>query len=209
MALRLKAMGQPNYANGFELSFHENALELPLKWKKPQTIFVNSMSDLFHKDVPVEFIVKTFDVMRRAHWHKFQVLTKRSDRLLELSPMLPWAPHIWMGVSVESLKYTPRIDHLRHTGAVVKFLSLEPLLGPLPGLILEGIDWVIVGGESGPGARPMNSAWVLDIRDICQEARVPFFFKQWGGTRKKKAGRELEGRTWDEMPALTLGADSA
>jgi protein gp37 len=201
MALRLKAMGQPNYANGFNLTLHENALELPLKWKKAQTIFVNSMSDLFHKDVPVEFIVRTFDVMRRADWHNFQVLTKRSERLLELSPILPWRPHIWMGVSVETIGYTPRIDHLRQTGARVKFLSLEPLLGPLPGLNLEGIDWVIVGGESGPGARPMDLAWVTEIRDQCLNARVRFFFKQWGGTRKKKAGRELEGRTWDEMPA--------
>jgi protein gp37 len=201
MALRLKAMGQPNYANGFELALHESALELPLKWKKPQTIFVNSMSDLFHKGVPVEFVVKTFDVMRRADWHIFQVLTKRSDRLLELSSMLPWGPHIWMGVSVETLQYVPRIDHLRKTGAMIKFLSLEPLLGPLPGLNLKGVDWVIVGGESGPGARPMDPTWVLEIRDQCLDARVPFFFKQWGGTRKKKAGRELEGRTWDEMPA--------
>ncbi|MGO8815361.1 MAG: DUF5131 family protein [Terriglobia bacterium] len=203
MALRLKAMGQPNYANGFDLSLHESALELPLKWKKPQTIFVNSMSDLFHKDVPVEFIVKTFDVMRRADWDKFQVLTKRSDRLLELSPLLPWPPHIWMGVSVENLKYTSRIDDLRQTGAIVKFLSLEPLLGSLPGLDLGGIDWVIVGGESGPGARPIDPAWVLEIRDQCLDARVPFFFKQWGGTRKKRGGRELEGRTWDETPTLS------
>jgi protein gp37 len=200
MALRLKAMGQPNYAKGFDLALHESALELPLKWKKPQTIFVNSMSDLFHKDVPLDFILKTFDVMRRADRHNFQVLTKRSERLLELSPILPWRSHIWMGVSVETLKYTHRIDHLRQTGAMVKFLSLEPLLGPLPGLNLEGIDWVIVGGESGPGARPMDPAWVTEIRDQCLNARVPFFFKQWGGTRKKKAGRELEGRTWDEMP---------
>jgi protein gp37 len=202
MALRLQAMRQPNYAKGFDLTLHENALELPLKWKKPQTVFVNSMSDLFHKAVPVEFILKTFDVMRRADWHTFQVLTKRSDRLLELSPKLPWEPHIWMGVSVETQSYTIRIDHLRKTGAVVKFLSLEPLLGPLPRLNLEGTDWVIVGGESGPGARPMDPAWVLEIRDQCLDARVPFFFKQWGGTRKKKTGRELDGRTWDEMPAL-------
>jgi protein gp37 len=195
-------MRQPNYANGFDLTLHENALELPLKWKKPHTIFVNSMSDLFHKAVPVEFIIKTFDAMRRADWHTFQVLTKRSDRLLELSPILPWMPHSWMGVSVETLPYVSRIDDLRKTLAAVKFLSLEPLLGPLPGLNLEGIDWVIVGGESGPGARPMDPAWVLEIRDQCLDARVPFFFKQWGGTRKKKAGRELEGRTWDEMPVV-------
>jgi protein gp37 len=201
MAVRLKAMGQPNYVNGFNLALHEGALNLPLRWKKPQTIFVNSMSDLFHKDVPVDFILKTFDVMRCANWHHFQILTKRSERLLDLSPILPWRPHIWMGVSVEDSKYTCRIDHLRQTGAMVKFLSLEPLLGPLPGLNLEGIDWVIVGGESGPGARPMDSAWVTEIRDQCLDGRVPFFFKQWGGTKKKKAGRELEGRTWDEMPA--------
>jgi len=202
MALRLQAMRQANYANGFDLTLHENALQLPLKWKKPQTIFVNSMSDLFHNAVPVDFIFKTFDVMRRADWHNFQVLTKRSQRLLELAPQLSWKPNIWMGVSVETLQYTFRIDHLRQTEAMVKFLSLEPLLGPLPGLNLEGIDWVIAGGESGPGARPMHPAWVLEIRDQCLDARVPFFFKQWGGTRKKKAGRELEGRTWDEMPAL-------
>ena len=201
MALRLQAMGQPNYAEGFKLALHESALELPLKWKKPQTIFVNSMSDLFHKDVPLDFILKTFDVMRRCDWHNFQILTKRSERLLELSPILPWRLHIWMGVSVETLRYTSRIDHLRQTGAMVKFLSLEPLLEPLPSLNLAGIDWVIVGGESGPGARPMDPAWVTEIRDQCVDARVPFFFKQWGGTRKKKAGRELEGRTWDEMPA--------
>ncbi len=160
------------------------------------------MSDLFHKAVPVEFILGTFDVMCRADWHRYQVLTKRSERLLELSPLLPWKAHIWMGVSVENQGYTFRIDHLRHTGAMVKILSLEPLLGPLPSLNLEGIGWVIVGGESGPGARPIDPAWVLEIRDQCLDAGVPFFFKQWGGTRKKKSGRELEGRTWDDMPAL-------
>lgn len=202
MARRLKAMGQPNYANGFELTLHEHALELPLGWKKPQTVFVNSMSDLFHKDVPFEFIQRVFDVMQRAHWHRFQVLTKRSERLLELSPRLEWASNIWMGVSVETLTYTFRIDHLRQTGARVKFLSLEPLLGPLPDLNLADIDWVIVGGESGPGARPMEPEWVIEIRDQCLAAEVPFFFKQWGGFNKKQAGRELEGRTWDEMPAV-------
>jgi len=200
MALRLQAMGQPNYANGFALTLHENALELPLRWRKPQTIFVNSMSDLFHEAVPVEFIFKIFDVMCRANWHRFQILTKRSARLFELSPRLPWRAHIWMGVSAERIDYTFRIDHLRKTAATIKFLSLEPLLGRLPGLNLRGIDWVIVGGESGPGARPMNPAWVTEIRDQCVSAGVPFFFKQWGGTRKKKTGRKLEGRTWDEMP---------
>jgi len=202
MAIRLQAMGQPNYVNGFQPTLHELALQLPLKWKKPQLIFVNSMSDLFHHDVPVEFILHAFEVMRKANWHHFQILTKRSARLLELDSSLPWAPHIWMGVSVETEDYTFRIDQLRLTKAHVKFLSLEPLLGPLHHLNLDAIDWVIVGGESGPGARLMNPFWVADIRDQCQKACVPFFFKQWGGTRKKKTGRELEGRTWDEMPLI-------
>ncbi len=200
LALRLQAMGQPNYANGFKLSVQEHMLELPLRWKMPQVIFVNSMSDLFHRDVPTEYIHRVFDVMNRAHRHRFQVLTKRSQRLLRLSPTLDWRSHVWMGVSVESTDYTFRIDHLRETGAHVKFLSLEPLLGPLPDLNLQGIDWVIVGGESGPGARAMNIKWVLEIRDQCIAVGVPFFFKQWGGTNKKKAGRKLEDRTWDEMP---------
>ena len=200
MAKRLKAMGQPNYANGFRLTLHEDVLELPLRWKKPQMIFVNSMSDLFHKAVPIEFIQRTFDVMRRAHWHQFQVLTKRSERLLELDPLLQWPENVWMGVSVENADYFWRIDDLRITHARIKFLSLEPLLGPLPNLGLRGIDWAIVGGESGPGARPMDPAWVVDIRRQCQRARVPFFFKQWGGVHKSKAGRELDGRTWDQLP---------
>ena len=202
LSLRLQAMGQPNYANGFILTTHEHALELPLQWKKPQTIFVNSMSDLFNKDVPVDFIHRVFDVMRRADWHRFQILTKRSDRLLDLSPQLPWSPHIWMGVSVENEDYVYRIDHLRRTKAKLKFLSLEPLLGPLRRLNLKGIDWVIVGGESGPGSRPMAQSWAVDIRNQCRKANVPFFFKQWGGFNKKKSGRSLEGRTWDEMPLL-------
>jgi len=200
MAVRLKAMGQPNYANGFEVTVHEHALSLPLKWAKPQTIFVNSMSDLFHEEVPQEFILTTFDIMRQAHWHRFQILTKRSERLSELDAILPWAPNIWMGVSVETDDYTFRIDHLRRTKAATKFLSLEPLLGPLPNLDLEGIDWVIVGGESGIRARPMDPGWVVEIRDQCQEAGVPFFFKQWGGVNKKRTGRLLDGRTWDETP---------
>ena len=200
MAKRLKAMGQPNYANGFKLTLHESVLEKPLEWKKPQIIFVNSMSDLFHKDVPVEFVLRTFDVMRRAHWHTFQVLTKRAERLEELSPLIEWPENVWMGVSVETEKYTYRIDHLRRTAAKTKFLSLEPLLGPLPALNLKGINWAIVGGESGPGARPVMQEWVTEIRDQCLAAKVPFFFKQWGGVQKKRAGRTLEGRTWDEMP---------
>lgn len=206
MAKRLQAMGQPNYVNGFDLTLHERALQLPLKWKKPQTIFVNSMSDLFHTEVPVAFILKAFEVMRRANWHNYQILTKRSARLLELDSILPWAPHIWMGVSVETEDYAFRIDHLRRTTAHIKFLSLEPLLGPLQRLNLNAIDWVIVGGESGPGARPMNPLWVIDIRNQCQKAGVPFFFKQWGGTRKKQTGRELEGRTWDEMPVIEMNS---
>jgi protein gp37 len=206
MARRLQAMGQPNYAKGFDLAVHEHALELPLQWKTPQAIFVNSMSDLFHRDVPMAFIERVFDVMNRADWHQYQVLTKRSARLLELNRLLPWANHIWMGVSVETEKYLHRIDDLRGTGAHIKFLSLEPLLGPIPNLNLEGIDWVIVGGESGPGARPMLEDWVTDIRNQCGKAEVPFFFKQWGGVNKKKAGRLLEGRTWDKMPLSLAGA---
>lgn len=201
MALRLQAMGQPKYVAGFKLSIHENTLETPLHWKKPRMIFVNSMSDLFHQDVPLEFIQQVFDVMRRAAWHTFQVLTKRSSRLFELDREICWPPNVWMGVSVENQDYTFRIDHLRQTGALVKFLSLEPLLGSLPNLNLRNIDWVIVGGESGPGARPMAQEWVIDVRDQCLAARVPFFFKQWGGVRKKRAGRLLQDRTWDQMPA--------
>jgi protein gp37 len=195
-------MGQANYANGFKLALHEHALELPLKWKKPQTVFVNSMSDLFLKDVPLDFIKKVFSVMHRAHWHTFQILTKRADRLLELSQDLHWASNIWMGVTVENSDYVHRIDCLRQTGAHVKFLSIEPLLGPISNLNFEGIERVIVGGESCPGARLMDPSWVVDIRDQCRKAGAPFFFKQWGGVRKKKAGRELDGRTWDEMPVF-------
>ena len=200
MAKRLQAMGQPNYRSGFEVALQPQMLELPLGWKKPQSIFVNSMSDLFHEKVPLDFIQRVFDVVRRADWHRFQVLTKRAVRLAEVSSSLAWPTNIWMGVSVESAACVRRIDELRRTSAHVKFLSLEPLLGPLAGLDLAGIDWVIVGGESGPKARPMAAEWVADIRDQCRGAGVPFFFKQWGGTNKKRAGRLLEGRTWDEMP---------
>jgi protein gp37 len=200
LALRLQAMGQRNYRNGFEVTLQPQMLELPLRWKSPKRIFVNSMSDLFHEDVPLSYIKDVFSVMRRADRHQYQLLTKRSKRLLELDPLLGWAPQVWMGVSVENEDYLDRIDHLRRTGAHVKFLSLEPLLGPLRKLRLRGIDWVIVGGESGPGARPVDPAWVTDIRDQCVSADVAFFFKQWGGVQKKRAGRELEGRTWDEMP---------
>lgn len=202
MALRLQAMGQRNYVDGFKLSLHEHMLERPLQWKKPQVIFVNSMSDLFHDDVPFSFIQKVFRVMRQANWHQFQVLTKRAQRLENLSSQIDWPDNVWMGVSVENQDYTFRIDHLRNTGAKTKFLSLEPLLGPLNDLDLWNIDWVIVGGESGPGARPMQQSWVTDIRDQCLAANVPFFFKQWGGVRKKQNGRSLEGRTWNQMPAF-------
>jgi len=164
-------------------------------------IFVNSMSDLFHRDVPLDFIQKVFDVMRRASWHTYQVLTKRSGRLYELTQFIDWSVNVWMGVSIENSDYTFRIDHLRRTGAHIKFLSLEPLLGPLPHMNLENIDWVIVGGESGPRARPMKRKWVIDIREQCQSADMPFFFKQWGGVHRKRNGRTLQGRTWDQMPA--------
>jgi protein gp37 len=194
-------MGQPNYRNGFELTLQPQMLELPLRWKSPKRIFVNSMSDLFHVDVPTNYIKQVFDVMGRANWHQYQVLTKRSARVLELSDTLDWMPQIWMGVSVESEKYKHRIADLRKTKARVKFLSLEPLLGSLGKLDLRGIDWAIVGGESGPAARPVDPQWVTQIRDQCIAAQVAFFFKQWGGVQKKKTGRILEGRTWDQMPA--------
>jgi len=200
MALRLQAMGQPNYRRGFEVSLHPRTLRLPLTWKKPQMIFVNSMSDLFHEDVPLDFIHKVFDIMHRARWHCYQILTKRSERLVELDPLLPWTPNIWMGVTVENAECTFRIGHLRETRAAVKFLSLEPLLSPIPHLDLDGIDWVVVGGESGPGARPMERQWARDVRDRCRKVGVPFFFKQWGGVDKKKTGRVLDGRIWDQMP---------
>lgn len=202
MAKRLQAMGQPNYVNGFKVTTHEHMLDRPLRWKKPRLVFVNSMSDLFHKDVPVDFILRVFDTMRRAEQHQFQVLTKRSHRLLELDAQIEWPPNVWMGVSIENEDYAFRIGDLRATSAHIKFLSLEPLLGPLPGLDLSGIDWVIVGGESGPGARPMAEEWVIDIRDQSIALGIPFFFKQWGGVNKKRAGRTLQGRTWEEIPGV-------
>ena len=190
-----------------ELRLLPERLEQPLHWRKPRLVFVNSLSDLFHEDVPMEFIAQVFTTMEKAHWNRFQVLTKRSARLLELSARLTWPSNVWAGVTVESAKHMSRIDNLRATGAKVKFLSLEPLLGPMPGLNLAGIDWVIVGGESGPKARQMRAEWVRDVRDQCVAAGVPFYFKQWGeygedGVRvgKKAAGRLLDGRTWEEMP---------
>lgn len=200
LAHRLHAMGSKSYRNGFQLTLHEEALQIPLKWRKPQLVFVNSMSDLFHCDVPFDFISRVFDVMRAASWHTFQILTKRAERLEELSPRLGWANNIWMGVSVENSSYLSRVNSLKRVPAKTRFLSLEPLLGPLPLLNLEGIDWVIVGGESGPGARPIDEHWVLEIRDQCLSAGVAFFFKQWGGVNKKSTGRLLQGRTWDQLP---------
>ena len=200
MAKRLKAMAQPNYKNGFKVTCHPHVLKLPLRWKKPRTIFVNSMSDLFHEEIPLSFLDKIFSTMNEARWHTFQVLTKRAEHMVQLAGRFNWTPNIWMGVTVENAAHVDRIDFLRHVPSAVRFLSLEPLLGPIPDLGLEGIDWVIVGGESGPGARPMREEWVLDIRDRCVDAGVPFFFKQWGGVQKKKAGRLLEDKIWDQMP---------
>jgi len=200
MALRLKAAGSPNYINGFKVTLHENTLKIPFRWRKPRMVFVNSMSDIFHQDVPKDFIDKMFDVMSRASQHRYQILTKRSGRLLQLNPTLHWRPNIWMGVTVETAEYIHRIAHLRQTGAAVKFVSFEPLLGPISNIELSGIDWVIVGGESGPGARPMKYRWAADIRDRCIAADVPFFFKQWGGVNKKKNGRKLDNKIGSQMP---------
>lgn len=198
MANRLQAMGSQRYRNGFRLTLQPDALGIPLRWKRPRTIFVNSMSDLFHKDVPSEFIGEVFQVMRDAHWHRFQVLTKRADRMAAES--LRWPRNVWAGVSVESSDHLDRVDRLREVDALTRFLSCEPLLGSLSNLNVSDIDWVIVGGESGPGARPMHVDWARDIRDKCAAAGVPFFFKQWGGVRKKEAGRLLDGETHDAMP---------
>jgi len=207
MARRLQLMGQERYRNGFAVTLQPDLIEVPLKWRKPRIVFVNSMSDLFHDDVAEEFIAQVFGTMRLASQHTFQVLTKRSGRLRDLAPSLHWPENLWMGVSVENQKHVPRIADLVETPAAVRFLSVEPLLGPIPELPLDGIHWVIVGGESGPKARCMDPSWARDIRDRCVALDVPFFFKQWGGTNKKKAGRELDGRTWDEMP--TSSAEDA
>ena len=201
MAKRLQLMGSPKYRNAFKLTLHPEELTRPLHWRKPQKVFVNSMSDLLHQEVPLTFIQNVFDTMARASWHTFLILTKRADRLAKVEQELAWMPNIWMGVSVENADMKWRIDALRQTGAHIKFLSLEPLLGPLGDLDLMGIDWVIVGGESGPGARPIQEAWITEIREQCIEKAVPFFFKQWGGVRKKRTGRLLEGREWNGMPA--------
>ena len=206
VSTRLKAMGAEKYARGFKVALHPKTLDQPLRWTRPRRIFVNSMSDILHPEVPDSFVMKVFGVMNRAKKHTFQVLTKRAGRIAEIDELVEWTPNIWMGVSVESKRYIDRIDALRQCGAAVKFLSLEPLLGPLTDLNLDGIDWAIVGGESGPGARQMREEWVWDIKRQCDAAGTKFFFKQWGGANKRKTGRELGGRTWDAMPQQTAGA---
>ena len=188
------------------VTLYEDRLEQPLRWRTPRRIFVNSMSDLFHVDIPDAFIARVFDTMQRAHWHQFQILTKRSGRLRELAVRLTWSPNVWQGVSVENAAHVSRIADLQKVPAAVRFLSIEPLLGPIPKLPLRGIDWVIVGGESGPHRRPINAEWVHDIHAQCTAAGVSFFFKQWGGRTSKSGGRELDGRTWDEMPSSQLRA---
>ncbi len=203
LALRLQAMGLQRYRNGFDVTLQENALHEPFRWNRARKVFVNSMSDLFHEDVPLEFIKRVFDVMREVPRHTFQVLTKRSERLRELAAQLPWPQNVWMGVSVENEHVVSRIDDLAVLPAAVRFLSCEPLLGPLRSLPLAKIHWVIVGGESGPGARPMQLEWVEDIFQQCRAAEIPFFFKQWGGVRKSRAGRVLHGRTYDEYPSFS------
>lgn len=209
LSRRLKAIGQSKYqldgdprtsGPGFRLTVHPETLDIPKRWHSPRTIFVNSMSDLFHDQVPFEFIAKVFQVMEATPQHTYQVLTKRSRRLIEVADRLPWPPNVWMGVSVETFRYTFRASHLTQVPAAVRFLSIEPMLGPIENLGLGGIHWVIVGGESGPGARPLDGEWVTGIRDQCLDAAVPFFFKQWGGRTPKSGGRELDGRTWDEVP---------
>ena len=202
MAKRLQAMGHPNYCNGFAVHTHPHMLDVPQRWRKPRMVFVNSMGDLFHERIPTGFIRDVFRVMENTPHHTYQLLTKRSERLEALACDLRWPDNVWMGVTVEDSERLSRVDRLRSVPSRVRFLSLEPLLSPLPKLELSGVDWVIVGGESGPGYRPMNEEWVLGIRDLCVDEGVPFFFKQWGGTRKKIAGRELEHQIWDQMPCI-------
>lgn len=209
LAVRLQAMRNPRYRNGFQVTLHPDQLSLPLRWRQPRRIFVNSMSDLFHEYIPDEFIHRVFDTMQKAHWHVFQILTKRAARLEKMAARLPWPQNVWQGVSVENSRYVRRIQYLQNVPAAVRFLSIEPLLGPIPDLPLEGIDWVIVGGESGPRFRPMDAHWATMIRDQCESAGVAFFFKQWGGRTPKSGGRLLEGRTWDEMPGIHAEIDPA
>jgi protein gp37 len=204
MSKRLQLMGVSKYEQGFDLAPHPEIVNDPYTWKTPRTVFVNSMSDLFHEHLSIEFIQSVFKTMIDNPRHTFQILTKRAEILLDYSPHLPWSKNIWMGVTVESKEYLDRIECLRMTNAFVKFLSLEPLLNDLGPINLSGIDWVIVGGESGPRARPMNEEWVINIKNCCEDQKVPFFFKQWGGKNKKKAGRILEGKIWNSMPNKTL-----
>lgn len=213
LSRRLKAMGSPKYQRdgdprtsgpGFGLTLHPSSLDVPRRWTSPRLIFVNSMSDLFHESVPVEFVAEVFDVMRETPQHTYQVLTKRSKRLMQLAPQLDWPSNLWMGVSVETHRYNFRIDHLREVPAAVRFISAEPLLGPLGDLDLSRIHWVIAGGESGTNARPVQHEWVTELRDICTRAGVAFFFKQWGGRTPKAGGRELDGEFWDELPIRSV-----
>lgn len=208
MAKRLHAMGSDRYQNGFKPTLHDDLIELPKRWKKSRLIFVNSMSDLFQEAVPDGFIRRVFATMEACPQHTFQILTKRSDRLREFGAMLPWPPNVWIGVSIEDAHVIDRIAELAAVPAQVRFLSCEPLIGPLENLPLEGIHWVIVGGESGPGSRPMRQEWVESIHRQCRRSNVPFFFKQWGGVRKEVAGRELHGRTYDEIPRVQKIADA-
>jgi protein gp37 len=206
MALRLRAMGNRRYVGGFDVTLHDDLVDLPRKLRQPRVIFVNSMSDLFHEDVPEEFIGRVFETMAACPQHTFQVLTKRSRRLRDMASQLPWPKDVWIGVSVEDQRALGRIDDLREVPASVRFLSCEPLLGPMHDLDLDGMAWVIVGGESGPGARAVKSEWVESILKQCRRAKVAFFFKQWGGTRKSVTGRELNGRTYDELPMVFAGS---
>jgi len=201
LAKRLKAMGAERYREGFQVTTHDDLIDLPIKWKRPRVVFVNSMSDLFQEQVPLDFIRRVFETMNQCPQHQFQVLTKRADRLVELRGHLNWGTNIWMGVSIENQEYAYRSKLLRSVPANIRFLSVEPLLGEISALPLNGIHWVIVGGESGPGARPMKPEWVETIFRQCREQGVPFFFKQWGGVQKHRTGRELFGQTFDEMPA--------
>jgi len=207
MAWRLQGMGQVRYARGFQVTTHEDLLEKPLHWAKSRLVYVSFMGDLFHEQVPDEFIMRVFDVMARAPRHRFHVLTKRPERLARLSARLPWPANVWAGATIEDAAHVHRADQLRQTGAAVKYLVLEPLLGPIDDLDLAGIDWVILGGESGPGARPLHIDWVRSVRDQCFAASVPFYFKQWGGVRRKETGRELDGRLWDERPQDAVQLD--
>lgn len=205
-AERWRGVPEHPYAQGFDLTLWPQRLDLPLSWRRPRLIFVNSMSDLFHEDIPLEFIQRVFDTMGGAHWHTFQILTKRHERVSELAGRLEWHPNVWMGVTIENRKFVHRADHLRQVPAAVRFISAEPLLGPLEGLDLSGIDWLIAGGESGPKHRPVREEWLTDLRDQCTEEGTAFFFKQWGGHRPKSGGRLLDGRTWDDMPPVRAAA---